>query len=364
LAELAQRWAGTTPSSKDVDAWGSLLADETYFVADRKRPFLFRLRPLEDAHRTFVQKRKDEDRSPWIPVLEAIREAVGPEAGIVKESYRADERRIVLHFRFPAIAGRRYARKLHRVTQETDWEIEIHPHQNKALLLETLQECLPAGIPAVLAASYRDEQQLMRIDVEKPDEKSRTALETVAETFRTRTGWSLEWVEASPAAVPSGEAAGSADSPEDDANAADTEPSPHPGGQPMEINASYRLIASTFAGTQHRPYRWGLKRDGDGEFIEVSFVTPEIGQRVHDRLDELAVQIGRPLRINRNPNQAMLSQQVRELLRPHGGVQREPRLHVARKTVTVRTSVALEPSTREEIRAAFAAFCGYEMVFE
>ena len=132
----------------------------------------------------------------------------------------------------------------------------------------------------------------------------------------------------------------------------------------MEINVSYRLIASTFADGTHRPYRWGLKRDGDGEFIEVSFVTPEIGELVRDRLDELAVRVGRPLRINPNPNQAMLSLHVRELMRPHGGVQREPSLHVAHKTVTVRPSIALEPSAREEIRAAFAAFCGYEMVFE
>jgi hypothetical protein len=217
---------------------------------------------------------------------------------------------------------------------------------------------------AINAASYRDEQQLMRVGIKKPDAESGAAMEAAAETFRNQTGWSLEWVEDPPAAVPSQVRAGSVDMPEKDENAANAEPSPPPDGQPMEINASYRLIASTFAGAPHRPYRWGLKRDGDGEFIEVSFVTPEIGQRVRDRLDELSVQIGRPLRINRNPNQAMLSQQVREFLRPHGGVEREPRLHVARKTVTVRTAVALEASAREEIRAAFSAFCGYEMVFE
>jgi hypothetical protein len=136
------------------------------------------------------------------------------------------------------------------------------------------------------------------------------------------------------------------------------------GGDPMEINAAYQLITAAFAGSAVAPYRMGLKRDSGEEFIEVSFATPEVGQRMQGTLRDLSLRIGRPLRVNPNPNQAMLSARVRELLQPHGGVQREPSLHVARKTVLVRPAEPLDPTVQEELRAAYAEFCDYEMVFE
>ena len=354
LADLAERWSGRVASNEEIDAWAALLKEETCFAADPRRPYLFRPLPIEEAHRTFLEKRRDEDRSPWTAVFERIREALGPDAGIAKESYQADRKRIILHFRFPAIAERRHSRALRGIEQETGWEIQIHPNQNKTFLLEAIQDRVGAAVRLAGSVAYRDDERRARVRIERPDETARAAMRAAADSFRSETGWSLEWEEVAAPADPvaAGDLPGRGD------------PPPPPSGGPIEINAAYGLIDAAFAGEEHRPYRRGLKSGADGEYIEVSFVTPEVGNRQRERLEELSARIGRPLRINPYPNQVAIAGRARELLRPHGGVQREPKLHVADRTVVVRPAAPLEPSVEEEIRAAYAAFCGYEMRFE
>jgi len=94
-------------------------------------------------------------------------------------------------------------------------------------------------------------------------------------------------------------------------------------GSPGEIWATRTFLTSSFPAVTEeafagrpdteRPYRKGLKTGPDGAYIELAFLTPEVGARHHELLQHLFTSIGYELRIKPEPNQIALIALVRKL---------------------------------------------------
>lgn len=82
----------------------------------------------------------------------------------------------------------------------------------------------------------------------------------------------------------------------------------------MEQNRAFELIERTFADRGVKIYKKGLKRDDRGQYIELSFISPEIGQQWQDVIKHLEEETCWNIRIAKNPNQNEILKLARRML--------------------------------------------------
>ncbi|MBN1485975.1 MAG: MBL fold metallo-hydrolase [Chloroflexia bacterium] len=262
-----------------------------------------------------------------------------PEARLRKCGYYADEGVLQLVFDFPDIIEERYGPLLKQI-EGIGWEPQIKPEANQLALGLMVQECLPPAWTVVKGPSIYREQRQVAVTVAGEGGAEAEELWDAARVYRESTGFDL-LVEraAGPApAVPAVESTGEG---------------------PWEINAAYVELRRELAGSTL--YKTSLK----GGRIMLSFITPQVGERYRDQLQELSQRIGWPLDVNSNPNQVGLAAEARALASSEGAtIVKGPSIHVSRGEVVVRLEPAPDPDRRAEIESAFREKTGYRLAIE
>ena len=99
----------------------------------------------------------------------------------------------------------------------------------------------------------------------------------------------------------------------------------------MEINAAYQLIRARLDGC-------GLSKVGlKGGEIMLSFISPQVGERHREQIQQLAAETGYPLNIHPHPNQHLIlaGHQSPAARAGLADFARGPGIHVARAQVNV-----------------------------
>ena len=134
---------------------------------------------------------------------------------------------------------------------------------------------------------------------------------------------------------------------------------------PVEINLTYRMIDDAFSEVADawKPYRKGLKSDGMHAYIELAFITPQIGMRQYDRIKQLAKEIGRPIRIKPEPNQIALAEVAVRLVPAEWRMQKQPSVHKGDGVVRIKCLNAPpeEDAQWTELREKFEELTGYRL---
>jgi len=132
-----------------------------------------------------------------------------------------------------------------------------------------------------------------------------------------------------------------------------------------EINRAYWIIEEHFASCGVRIYKRGKKRlsDTDQEFIEVSFITPEIGLMYQRNLQSLANELGWILGISQNPNQHEIKHWIANHINKSWGLAKEPSFFVEHSTVQVKLVNPPDEASTEwkTLVEEFDRFCGYKL---
>ncbi len=133
----------------------------------------------------------------------------------------------------------------------------------------------------------------------------------------------------------------------------------------MEQNKAFKLIEESFAGKPHRLYKKGLKRDENGPYIELTFITPEIGERYRDIILQLEEKTGWPMRINPNPNQNEVIKLARRLLEQKGlRLKRNPGFFQLEKEIRVVPVDDWDCGALDDVKKEFEYYTGYRLVIE
>jgi len=128
------------------------------------------------------------------------------------------------------------------------------------------------------------------------------------------------------------------------------------GGQ-MEINAAYAFVRAALEGSTL--YRTSLK----GSEIVLSFISPQVGERYRAQIEELARQTGWPLSINPQANQGAILEAVQGLLGRAGlSVRKGPGVYLERGEVTVTLVEALDEDRRAQLEEACEESTGFRLV--
>ncbi len=316
LQEVAQFWLeasaagaeGLGLNAEEYTQFRNLLTQpQSGFVLDARRPFLYRL-----AKASAIEKAAKPAPAEQFPLEQnlalAVVEKLLPSA-TVKELYRRGainpEHKFVLYFYFPELAAEKYKTELEEIAKQTGWAVELNPEAHHGALGEVVQKLAgQAGLRIVKGPSIHRETREVKATAEKIEQSNQNLadlIQKLAAAFTVETKWSLlltvpggEVVQAAPP-VQLGE-----------------------GVARMEINTAFVKIDQSLAQIGLKPFRKSLKQGMDGQFIELSFVTAQMGERYRATLDDLQTQIGWLLRINPEPHHQALQQVAADLLRESG----------------------------------------------
>lgn len=322
--EILRIWNDDTEFDDEDVRWVmELLVKSKYFTPDRRRPFLFRIVPKHEL--------EEEDGPMEINKMLNLAESFfPPESGLYKKGARFDEKVALLYFNFPPVALKIYKDKIDKFEEVTGWTVDINQEYNLEAVENALYRVLPKGSIMEDKMSFYREDGSVKIVVDGLEERERQEIVT---EFKVLTGLNLIV--------------------EDSASKIVSPPPAAEEGQ-MEQNAAFALIDAAFAGADHRIYKKSLKQDRTGAFIELSFITPEVGRLYGDIIDDLEKETGWNIRINPNANQNELTKLARRLLE-RGGLylKKNPSVYQDLKEIKVVPIETWDESLFKEVQREF-----------
>jgi hypothetical protein len=129
-----------------------------------------------------------------------------------------------------------------------------------------------------------------------------------------------------------------------------------PAGVRWEINAAYAAIRAALEGSSL--YRTSLK----GEEILLSFISPQVGERYREQIEELEKQVKWPLRINPQSNQGAVVEALQALFsRERMRILKGPGIYLERFEVTVTAANLPEEDRQGEIILEFLERTGFKL---
>lgn len=348
VAELLDLWRG-------VNAW-----DDTHY-ADLVRlldtPGLD-FRRLPSRPHLYQATAQADHNQPAVPAQPAFAEPnilltrvdalLGPETGLYKRGYHLATHELRLFFNFPHVARARYKDQIAQVVADTGWSVAINDTPQQERLFAAALACLPPGVNVVKGPALHADRHAVSLMLET--ELTEPVWRAATAKFPEETGYvlTLTWP-GSTAPSPA---------PASLSTAAPTTPR-------VEINTAYWLIEQAFSDRPEteRPYRKSLKTEPDGTYIELAFLTPEVGARQDELLHSVAASIGYPLRIKPEPNQIALIALVRQFIPSTWQIAKPPGVFKVDRAVRVKCLTPPNPDTPEwqTVHTQFAAITGYTL---
>lgn len=343
----------------------TLKADGSPFKSDKKRSFLYRLRVDNDGNIVLKgQPRPPRQRKATEPerleVAMVIAELFGDDMNLHTCKYRLPQRLVVFHFNFPKIALEQHADTLQEVTERTGWRTKVRPEANQSRLIEVATELTPQGWRVRKTPSVHLDRQELVVKISAtdkallkgpaPSSHATIVLRAVEAHFERLTGFKLSFkvvVEQQSGTVTS--------------KAVTSRVVTSAGGQrqPMEMNQAYATIKEAFEAAPHKLYKVGIKNNA---YIELAFVSPQIGARYADKLKALEAQLAWPLRVKEHANQHVIKQLAQDIVPGplRGGVS----YHEAQGRVVVTPASPISPQARQEAKRRFLDLTGFELHFK
>ncbi len=263
--------------------------------------------------------------------------AFPPEARLRKVGMEPLRKRIVLSFDFPDRAAADYAELIEQAGDQTGWEVMVNPVVNQQALGMAVSEVVPQDVQVVKGPSFYLDQREVHIEVE-----GEANLQAIEQDYLSLTGFRLRATRRGEHNV--SETATIAEQPTD-------------GREKMEINAAYGLIRQALE--PHGLYKTSLKQ---GQIV-LSFVTPQVGARHQETINELSQKTGYIIAIHPHPNQQQILQIVQKLARDAGWqIRKGPGVHIDHAEIAM--SLANEPdaATVEQVSQALEEQTGYRLV--
>ena len=276
--QLMEIWYGhPVADSSEIPSWQQLLVKTVHFTSDER--FFFQFHPSTEEEQIAANKPKEVN-------LQVIQELAAKHfdfLGYKKAGVYPAERNVVLRFMFPdAVNQEEFAAAAQRFKGETNWSVSIHPSTNHDSVQQLLRSLFGDRIAKI---SYFESEKTYQIALSCGEQ----ADSELADKFQSVTGWRLRILgEGGPnqTSFKPASAAGSSRS------AAVGHFNPSPAGAAKEQNAAFSHVRSVCADEGIPLQKIGVKSDHLGKYIELSFLTPEIGQRYALQIASLSEDIG------------------------------------------------------------------------
>ena len=336
--ELLRIWSGRQDlEEKELTLFHGLLQEERFFEPDSRRLFLYHPLSEEEVRARHAPKVMEVNE------MLALAEQYFPaESGLYKKGARFAEKIALFTFNFPAVEVPRCADTLEAFAAETGWKVETNSQCNISALKPLLARLLQGERKLLKKVSFFEMQQVVKADLSAAPSQA----EKLESRFKEATG--LELLLEYPGKetpVPS---------------AVDTDDQAR-----IEQNAALTLISEAFEEAPHRLYKKGIKSDGGGKYIELAFISRQVGEHYRTTLEALQAESGWRIALNPNPNQNELIQKALDLVEEAGlSTSRNLSVRQAERRVCLKLDGTVEDKLWKNLRERYLEETGFNLECE
>lgn len=262
----------------NIQEFKEVIVKNIYFESDSKRLFLFKARNEEEIREELKPKKLTQQ------ILTDIVEEKFKDFEYKKISIMTDRKEIILNFDFPQSIDSSIKDIMNDFYNETQWKININDRINNSsaeLLIKKLID--PASIKKI---SFHPEKLLVQVFLNK----KRVSDGSESKVFEAKTGWKLSIVEEGIRTESDELSNGKLFFEVDDVVA-------------VEQNIALNSIDKAFEDEKYKPYKKSIKTSGNKKYIELVFISPNIGKKFEEKLGHLCLETGWSIAISDKVNQ-------------------------------------------------------------
>lgn len=313
--------------------------------------------------------------------LAAVDQLLPPETGLYRKGADISSRTLLLYFNFPAAATTRYRREIDELSALTGWQIKVNKNPNGEALRRLALSLLPREAKVRKGPSLRLPQRQVEIKLagkletacgstdDNTDGRSNPYEEAVRR-FAAETGLQLVLTFEEGKSI-----SFTGDRPQAGANEINEKienesglilPPEEAESPPMEINAAYRFIRTCFDALEVEVCKTGKKVDPVSglEYIEISFISPRVGEQHRKTLVDIARETGWPVAICPNPNQHAIMDFILRVVPGHWEPAPTASFYPEKGLWAIRVgSLPEDEAELRKIQELFRDYCGYELQF-
>lgn len=337
VKDLAFIWYGKMVTDEQVLISFEQALDETiYFCRDGKRLFLFRASTQEEIEELLLKKTGMDQNS--IMQLAGEWFVAYP---YKKISCFQERKEIQFVFDFPNQAGGEFDVLAEKFWGETGWRIFKNSEPNEHAIQTFLTEKLGINLRKI---SIHKQEKCVRLAFYQSVIKEE--LERICLEFERLTGYQLLY-EGKEYLKSSGGFQKSEKKESHDIY-------PETQMKPIEQNLAFCCIDAEFEGEQILPCKKGIQSDGEGKFLQIAFLSPQLGRQVEDVLQRIANQTGWRIRIADSVNQNVILSYANQICKSNQVLLRKNPSYLPDKQMLLLRPADLS-GVSQEVRAAIEA---------
>ena len=299
--DMAFIWYGKAITEEEIlIPFEQMLNESMYFSRDGRRLFLFQCSTREEMDE-ILKKSSGMDQNSVMRYAEEMFAAYSYK----KISCFTERKELQMVFDFPRSAGAEFDSLADDFLEKTGWKIYKNSEPNEYAIQTFLSERLGTNLQKI---SIRKQEGSVMLSFYQPaDDKE---LELLCQEFESLTGYSLLYKGKS--------CAGSHNIQVTEripANHNDIYPE-HP-SEPVEQNLAFSCIDAEFEGEQILPCKKGIQSDAQGKYLQIAFLSPQLGIKMKDTLQRIADQTGWRIRIADSVNQNMVLTCANQICKEH-----------------------------------------------
>lgn len=336
IPEMSEEAAGN-----ELSRLQNLLRNSPYFSPDSRRLFLFHANNEEEVCANLAPKEWTNQQ-----LKERIQEQFGA-LGWKKISFYGGERKVLLNFDFPdAVNLERFHTEKENFFEQTGWQIELAPSMNFGAAMALLTELFGNR---VLKTSYFVERREFIVKLSGKD--SQDTLK--ASRFLEKTGWQLHLPGDGTEAESFGNSQSVSRNVRENANDMGMFVPEKSDLNPMEQNMVLYCVDQAFEGKRHELCKKSIRSDSMGKYLELAFLSPEVGRNYSQLLSQLANQLQWRIAISDSVNQNGVFETARKVCIQLGiHLWQNPsylplKRQLQLKTTTVLTEELVQTATKE-----------------
>lgn len=337
VLELRNLWHGHsgTVSDRELADFGEVLAESGLFQRSHKYSFVFRALPgsSESGCENAAGSGSRTGRG-GVDVLSVVDDMLPPVARVLKRGLDHVAKEVTISFAFPLVAAEKWLPIVEEALQGSGWGVRANGSTNVGELKLELDRILAEencpGLDAAVKVSVFNERSC--IQVKAPAVPDRQTVARVRSRFMETTGFDLEFSRSSLAVA---------------------SPGRRFSGSKMEINAAFSLVSEVFSSSPSPPYKNRRKVDREGEYIELAFITPEIGHVQSALIDRFSGTTGWRTVVSPVANQDALKNLAKTVVAGHAALKREPSFLPLEKIVRIKVEAFPDGSILDAICEEF-----------
>lgn len=363
--DLLNLWHGE--QNWDEDQYGELmrlLDDSEDFRRPKSRPHRYRLVTPEEKEAPkealqFTSQQEIESR---------VGKMMPAEAGLYHRGFDISTHTLRLMFEFPDVASDRYRAECEAIVAGTGWTFTVNDKPHHIRLSEVAVEVLPPEAKSLKAPAIHLLTKEVAVTLETAID-SATANAAMA-AFHERTGFSLRLQMPVPISDTASEtpivaepvAPASVNLPRS-LEAAGLEFLPATTYRPLHEKRAAAMIeeAFSFAPESWQVSRVKLKTDERGEYLELAFLTPQLGLRQQRTIQAMANSTGHRLRIRPHVNTFDLVEIAKRLIPAEWRLLKQPGVHQDKGCVEAKIAAPLSPETIAEVCEQYEETTGFKL---